>query len=182
MDCSWEHRRRSSAPRLLIRPALDEGVFGSCRSNFLSRESLTASQKIGEREIEGKSGRGANNRGRRQVGGRELLLHLETTCTRFNTTKRRTCSSAGPGRSQQLQILPSLNSKAPTIPDATKIWHTPKIWHPPKSWHPPSFHQAPSFYHGPSFYHWAKFLPCAKFLPGANVFVYFSAFLFSMRK
>jgi hypothetical protein len=28
------------------------------------------------------------------------------------STRRRTCSSAGPGRSQQLQILPSLNSKA----------------------------------------------------------------------
>ncbi len=45
VDCSWEHRRRSSASRLLIRPSLDEGVLGSYRSNFFSRESLTASQK-----------------------------------------------------------------------------------------------------------------------------------------
>jgi hypothetical protein len=39
-------------------------------------------------------------------------LHLETTCTRFNTsTRRRTSSSAGPERSQQLQIQSSLNSR-----------------------------------------------------------------------
>ncbi len=38
--------------------------------------------------------------------------HLETTCSRFITsTRRRTCSSAGTGRSQQLEIPPSLNSK-----------------------------------------------------------------------
>ncbi len=40
------------------------------------------------------------------------IPHLETTCSRFNTSmRRRTCSLAGPGRSQQLEILPSLNSK-----------------------------------------------------------------------
>ncbi len=40
------------------------------------------------------------------------IPHLETTCSRFNTSmRRRTCSSAGPGRSQQLEILPSLISK-----------------------------------------------------------------------
>jgi hypothetical protein len=44
-DCLWEHRRRSSAPRLLTRLSLDEGVLGSSRSYFLSRESLTASQR-----------------------------------------------------------------------------------------------------------------------------------------
>jgi hypothetical protein len=44
VDCSWEHRRRSSALRLLIQLFLDEGVLGSYRSNFLSRKSLTASQ------------------------------------------------------------------------------------------------------------------------------------------
>jgi hypothetical protein len=26
VDCSWEHRRRSTAPRLLIWPSLDKGV------------------------------------------------------------------------------------------------------------------------------------------------------------
>jgi hypothetical protein len=29
VDCSWEHRRRSSAPRLLIWPSLNKGVLGS---------------------------------------------------------------------------------------------------------------------------------------------------------
>ncbi len=41
------------------------------------------------------------------------IPHFESTCTRFNTSAgRRTRPSAGPERSQQLQILPSLNSKA----------------------------------------------------------------------
>jgi hypothetical protein len=35
---------------------------------FLSRESLTASQKIGEREIEGKSGRRGESRGKKAGG------------------------------------------------------------------------------------------------------------------
>jgi hypothetical protein len=40
------------------------------------------------------------------------IPHLETTCTRFITSRRRrTCSSVGPGRSQQLEFPPSLNSK-----------------------------------------------------------------------
>ena len=48
-----------------------------------------------------------------KAGRRELNPHLESTCTRFNTSaRRRTCSSAGSERSQQLQILPSLNSQA----------------------------------------------------------------------
>ncbi len=42
----------------------------------------------------------------------ELTSHLETRCSRFITsTRRRTCSSAGLGRSQQVEIPPSLNSK-----------------------------------------------------------------------
>ncbi len=41
------------------------------------------------------------------------IPHLESTCTRFNTSaRRRTRPSTGPEKSQQLQILPSLNSKA----------------------------------------------------------------------
>ncbi len=41
------------------------------------------------------------------------IPHLESICTQFNTSaQRRTRPSAGPERSQQLQILPSLNSKA----------------------------------------------------------------------
>ncbi len=48
----------------------------------------------------------------KKVERQELPLHLETTCSRFITsTRRRTCSSAGPGRSQQLEIPPNLNNK-----------------------------------------------------------------------
>jgi hypothetical protein len=44
-----------------------------------------------------------------KAGHRGILPHLETTCTRFNTSaRRRTRPSAGPERSQLLQILPSL--------------------------------------------------------------------------
>ncbi len=44
-----------------------------------------------------------------KAGHRELLPHFESTCTRFNTSvRRRMRPSAGPERSQQLQILPSL--------------------------------------------------------------------------
>ncbi len=44
-----------------------------------------------------------------KAGHRELLPHLESTCTRFNTSaRRRTRPSAGSERSQLLQILPSL--------------------------------------------------------------------------
>jgi hypothetical protein len=42
--------------------------LASSRFNFLSRESLTASQKIDEREIEGKSGRRGESRGRKAGG------------------------------------------------------------------------------------------------------------------
>jgi hypothetical protein len=41
--------------------------LGSSRFNFLSRESLIASQKIGAREIERKSGRGGESK-RRKAG------------------------------------------------------------------------------------------------------------------
>jgi hypothetical protein len=48
-----------------------------------------------------------------KAGHGKLLPHLESTCARFNTlARRKTRPSAGPERSQQLQILPSLNSKA----------------------------------------------------------------------
>jgi hypothetical protein len=49
--------------------------LGSSRLNFLLKESLIASQKIGEREIERKSGRGGESR-RRKAGG-DLFV---TTC------------------------------------------------------------------------------------------------------
>ncbi len=42
-----------------------------------------------------------------KAGHRELLPHLESTCTRFNTSaRRRKRPSAGPERSELLQILP----------------------------------------------------------------------------
>ncbi len=44
-----------------------------------------------------------------KAGHREFLPHLESTCTRFNTSaSRRTRPSARPERSQLLKILPSL--------------------------------------------------------------------------
>ena len=44
-----------------------------------------------------------------KAGHRGTIPHLESTCTRFNTSaRRRTRPSAGPERSQLLQILPSL--------------------------------------------------------------------------
>ncbi len=49
----------------------------------------------------------------KKAGHREFLPHFESTCTRFNTSaRRRTRPSAGHERSQQMQIPPSLNSKA----------------------------------------------------------------------
>ena len=44
-----------------------------------------------------------------KAGHRETLPHLDTTCTRFNTSAwRSTRPSVGPERSQLLRILPSL--------------------------------------------------------------------------
>jgi hypothetical protein len=46
-----------------------------------------------------------------KAGPMEILPHLETTCTRFNTSAwRSTRPSAGPERSQLLRILPSLKA------------------------------------------------------------------------
>jgi hypothetical protein len=48
-----------------------------------------------------------------KAGHSGTIPHLESTCTRFNTSaRRRARPSGGPERCQQLQILPSLNSKA----------------------------------------------------------------------
>ncbi len=44
-----------------------------------------------------------------KAGHRGTIPHLKSTCTRFNTSaRRRMTPSAGPERSQLLQILPSL--------------------------------------------------------------------------
>ena len=46
-----------------------------------------------------------------KAGHWRAIFHLESTCTRFNTSARkRTRPSARPERSQQLEIPPSLNS------------------------------------------------------------------------
>ncbi len=123
------------------------------------------------------------------------IPHLESTCTRFNTSaRRRTRPSAGPERSQQLQILPSLNSKAvlqwirllflllqhwrassfscaPTFLKAPIFLHAPRFWHPPKILDAPMFWYPPTFLDAPMYIFF-----------DAYIFVYFSAFLFSMRQ
>ncbi len=116
-----------------------------------------------------------------KAGNRELLPHLESTCMRFNTSaRRRTRPSAGSKRSQQLQILPSLNSEAilqrtrllfllrqrrrvpsfsraptflqtPIFFQATRFWHLPKIFDAPRFWHPPKILEAPMFLYPPRF-------------------------------
>jgi hypothetical protein len=48
-----------------------------------------------------------------KAGHWRAIPRLETTCTQFSINKEENMHiSGGPGRSQQLQILPSLNSKA----------------------------------------------------------------------
>ncbi len=117
-----------------------------------------------------------------KAGHRELLPHWESTCMRFNTSaRRRTRLSAGPVRSQQLQIPPSLNSKAilqrdcllfllcqhwqrPSFSWVPTFLKTPIFFHAPSFYHPPKILDAPSFYHppkildAPSFYHPPKIL------------------------
>ncbi len=74
-----------------------------------------------------------------KAGLKELIPHLESTCTRFNTSARkRTRSSAGPERSQQLQIPPSLNSKA--ILQRIRL-----LFLQCQRWRRPSFSCAPMF-------------------------------------
>ncbi len=97
------------------------------------------------------------------------IPHLETTCSRFNTsTRRRTSSSAGPGRSPQLEILPSLNSKEFFSGPPTFHW-TQGFYHPPWIWPPPWFHLRHDFtiamvYASATFLASTTFLACAMFL------------------
>ncbi len=59
------------------------------------------------------------------------IPHLESTCARFNTSaRRRMRPSAGPERSQQLQIPPSLNSKA-ILQQARLLFLLPQHWRAP---------------------------------------------------
>ncbi len=67
------------------------------------------------------------------------IPHLESTCSRFNTSaRRRTRPSAGPERSQQLQIPPSLNSKA-------ILQRACLLFLQRQHWRMPSFFCAPTF-------------------------------------
>ncbi len=74
----------------------------------------------------------------KKAGHREFLPHLESTCTRFNTSsRRRTRPSAEHERSQQLQIPPSLNSKA--ILQRVRLLFLQR-----QHWRAPSFSAAPT--------------------------------------
>jgi hypothetical protein len=74
-----------------------------------------------------------------KAGHWRTILHLETTCTRFNTSvRKRTRPSAGPERSQQLHIPPSLNSKA--IHQRARLLFLLR-----QHWRTPSFSCAPIF-------------------------------------
>jgi hypothetical protein len=117
-------------------------------------------------------------------------LHVQYS----TSTRRRTSSSAGPGRSQQLEILPSLNSKdffsgpptfpaAPTFSWTLTFWQAPQIlgppcfYHPPGFWHAPCFYHLPGFWNAPCFYHPPGFwhAPCFYHPPGfcqAPLFLY----------
>jgi hypothetical protein len=130
----------------------------------------------------------------------EFLPHLESTCTRFNTSaRRRTRPSAGHERSQQLQIPPSLNSKA--ILQRVRLlflqrqhWRAPSFSAAPTSAGAKFFccanlggclvfpwcqHWTPIFSYALSFYHPPKILGVPMFFECANVFcTYFSALIF----
>ncbi len=112
-----------------------------------------------------------------KAGHWETIPHLESTCTQFNTSaRRRTRPSAGPERSQQLQIPPSLNSKA--ILQRVRL-----IFLLRQHWRAPSFFPVHQHSVGAKDFGCSKFLAsakdfgCAKFLSsakdfeGANVFV-----------
>ncbi len=74
----------------------------------------------------------------KKAGHREFLPHLESTCTRFNTSARsRTRPSVGHERSQQLQIPPSLKSKA--ILQQVRLLFLQR-----QHWRAPSFSAAPT--------------------------------------
>jgi hypothetical protein len=137
-----------------------------------------------------------------KAGHREFLPHLESTCTQFNTSaRRRTRPSAGHEKSQQLQIPPSLNSKA-ILQRVRLLFLQRQHWRAPsyfccaniggrlvfllrQPWRAPSFSLAPTllwtpiFSYAPSFYHPPKILGVPMFFECANVFcTYFSALLF----
>ncbi len=107
------------------------------------------------------------------------IPHLESTCTRFNTSaRRRTRPSAGPERSQQLQISPSLNSQA-ILQRVRLLFLQRQHWRAPSFSLAPTFLWTPIFSYAPSFYHPPKILGVPMFFECANVFcTYFSALIF----
>ncbi len=137
-----------------------------------------------------------------KAGHREFLPHLESTCTRFNTSaRRRKRPSAVHERSHQLQIPPSLNSKA-ILQRVQLFFLQRQHWRAPcffccanidgclvfllrQPWRVPSFSLAPTllwtptFSYAPSFYHPPKILGVPMFFECANVFcTYFSGLIF----
>ncbi len=80
-----------------------------------------------------------------KAGHTEILPHLETTCTRLITSARRsTRPSAGPERSQLLQILPSL-----TVRQFFRVFAY--FFLLCQHWWTPSFFRAPIFLYAPRF-------------------------------
>ncbi len=139
-----------------------------------------------------------------KAGHRGTIPHLESTCTRFNTSaRRRTRPSAGPVRSQQMQILRSLTvtvrqffsgsayfsccaniSVGANIFSCAKVWHPPKIWKVPRFWHPPNILDAPRFWHlpkildAPRFWYLPKILKAPMFLyPPRFLYIFCGAYI-----
>jgi hypothetical protein len=125
------------------------------------------------------------------------IPHLESTCTRFNTSaRRRTRPSAGPERSQQLQIPPSLNSK--TILQRVRLlfllrqhfcrrqgfWMRQVFSIRKSFWMRQVFSICQRFWMRQVFSIRQRFCrrQCFCIFCSAYIFVYFSAFLFSMRQ
>jgi hypothetical protein len=110
-----------------------------------------------------------------KAGHREIPPHLETTCTRFNTSVRRsTRPSVGPERSQLLWILPSLTVRQYFSISAyfflvRQHWRTPSFFHAPRFLYAARFLYAPRFKHAPMFLYAPRFLD-APIFPYAPMF------------
>jgi hypothetical protein len=93
-------------------------------------------------------------------GHREIPTHLETSCTRFNTSARRsTRPSVGPERSQLLRILLSLTVRQ-FFSDSAYFFLLGQYWRTPSFLYAPRFLDAPMFLY---------------IFAGAYIFVYFMA-------
>ncbi len=138
-----------------------------------------------------------------KAGHRGTIPHLESTCTQFNTSaRRRTRPSAGPERSQLLQILLSLTvrqlfsgpacfsccaniggrlvfSMRQSFCRRQCFWKH-QGWHPPRLLDVPMFLYPPRFLDAPMFLYPQRFLDSPMFLyifSGTYIFVYFTCIL-----